>query len=61
MDLRNGRREHITFALLRSMFEREEQVINSDEPLSDRTVYIALALCACAIVLYSLYFGLFSR
>ena len=61
MILRRERREHVTFALIRHLFEPDEHTVEDAEPVSGRLVYIALAIAGCAIVLYSLYFGLLAR
>ena len=61
MTIGGERREHITFALIRRMFEPEEHSVEDVQPLGDRFVTIALAIAGSAILLYSLYFGILAR
>ena len=61
MILRRQRPEHITFTLIRQLFQCEDTDGDGGKPLSARAFNITLAVAGCALVLYSLCFGVFSR
>jgi len=61
MSARWTRREQFMFDLIKRLFEPESDAIDEVQPLDERFVYVALAVCATAIVLYSVYLGVLAR